>query len=108
MHAIWRSSARLRWVLFIALLVLLIPVAVMAAGGTFTDDDNSVFEADIEWLASHGITAGCNPPANDNFCPDDFVTRGQMAAFLHRLAEDQKNVAYQVGHEGKLDLLDDQ
>jgi hypothetical protein len=21
---------------------------------------------------------------NDRYCPDDFVTRGQMAAFLHR------------------------
>jgi len=31
-----------------------------------------------------GITAGCDPPVNDRFCPDDVVTRGQMAAFLHR------------------------
>ena len=51
---------------------------------TFSDDDGSVFEADIEWLAAAGITRGCNPPANDRFCPNDAVTRGQMAAFLHR------------------------
>ena len=50
----------------------------------FVDDDGSVFEADIEWMAATGITRGCNPPANDMFCPDDFVTRGQMAAFLVR------------------------
>jgi hypothetical protein len=50
----------------------------------FVDDDASVFEADIEWLAAQGITKGCNPPANDRFCPADSVTRGQMAAFLHR------------------------
>ena len=105
MHAFLRSTARFRWILLIAVvLLLLIPAAVMAAGGTFTDDDNSVFEMDIEWLAAHGITAGCNPPANDHFCPDDNVTRGQMAAFLHRMADDQKNVAYQVGHAGKLDI----
>jgi len=50
----------------------------------FTDDDGSVFEDDIGWLAASGITAGCNPPDNDRFCPDDPVTRGQMAAFLNR------------------------
>ena len=52
--------------------------------GPFLDDDGSVFEADIEWMATEGITRGCNPPTNDRFCPDSFVTRGQMAAFLVR------------------------
>lgn len=51
---------------------------------TFTDDDGSIFEADIEALAALGITQGCNPPTNDLFCPTDNVTRGQMAAFLVR------------------------
>ena len=53
------------------------------ATGTFIDDDG-VFEADIEALADAGITRGCNPPDNDRFCPNNPVTRGQMAAFLHR------------------------
>jgi hypothetical protein len=52
--------------------------------GSFSDDDASVFEPDIEWLAGEGITRGCNPPVNDMFCPHDPVTRGQMAAFLVR------------------------
>jgi hypothetical protein len=52
--------------------------------GVFGDDDDSEFEADIEALAAAGITTGCNPPANDRFCPNDNVTRGQMAAFLNR------------------------
>lgn len=43
-----------------------------------------VFAADIAWLADQGITRGCNPPANDRFCPDEPVSRGQMAAFLGR------------------------
>jgi len=51
---------------------------------SFTDDDGSVFEADIEWLGGTGVTRGCNPPVNDRFCPDQSVTRAQMAAFLHR------------------------
>jgi hypothetical protein len=50
----------------------------------FTDDDGSVFEADIERMAAAGITKGCNPPVNDLFCPQGYVTRGQMAAFLVR------------------------
>jgi hypothetical protein len=50
----------------------------------FTDDDDSIFEDDIAKIATAGITKGCNPPANDRYCPDDPVTRAQMAAFTHR------------------------
>ncbi len=57
-------------------------------GDLFDDDDGSVFESDIDRLATAGVTRGCNPPANTNFCPDDSVTRGQMAAFLHRAIGD--------------------
>jgi hypothetical protein len=53
-------------------------------GDRFIDDDDSVFEADIETIAAAGITLGCNPPTNNRYCPDDTVTRGQMAAFLTR------------------------
>ncbi len=58
----------------------------LSSSGTlqFTDDDGSVFESDIEKLAHAGITLGCNPPDNTRFCPEDPVTRGQMAAFLVR------------------------
>ena len=50
----------------------------------FIDDNDSVFESDINWMAEEGITRGCNPPVNDRYCPDARVTRGQMAAFLVR------------------------
>ena len=50
----------------------------------FRDDDGSIFEGDIERLAAAGITKGCNPPLNNRYCPNDSVTRGQMAAFLVR------------------------
>lgn len=53
--------------------------------GSFADvPADSVFSDDIDFLVSQGITRGCNPPRNDRFCPDDPVTRGQMAAFLTR------------------------
>lgn len=50
----------------------------------FVDDDDSVHETDINRLAAAGITLGCNPPDNDEFCPNDPVTRAQMASFLVR------------------------
>jgi len=50
----------------------------------FTDDNGSIFEDSINAIAAVGITKGCNPPANDEFCPEDPVTREQMASFLVR------------------------
>jgi hypothetical protein len=67
--------------------------------GPFRDDDGSVFEADVEWLAAAGITKGCNPPFNDAFCPGEPVTRGQMAAFLVR--------ALGLTDEGSVGFVDD-
>jgi len=57
------------------------------AAGTFTDDDGNIHEGAIEAIAAEGITKGCNPPVNDLYCPDDSVTRSQMAAFLVRAKE---------------------
>jgi hypothetical protein len=53
----------------------------------FVDDDGSVFENAINRLAAAGVTHGCNPPANDLFCPHDPITRDQMATFLTRALE---------------------
>jgi parallel beta-helix repeat protein len=55
-----------------------------APADRFDDDDTSIFEASIDRLAAAGITAGCNPPDNTNFCPYANVTRAQMASFLSR------------------------
>jgi hypothetical protein len=54
---------------------------------TFIDDDASIFEADIEKVAAAGVTVGCNPPINDRFCPNDRLTRAQMATLLARALE---------------------
>lgn len=62
----------------------MIPIGPTPPVNTFVDDDDSIFEQDIEWLAAAGITMGCNPPDFDQFCPGDNITRGQMAAFLVR------------------------
>lgn len=50
----------------------------------FDDDDNSPFEDHINRIAAAKITLGCNPPANNHFCPNGTVTRGEMAAFVKR------------------------
>lgn len=81
------TKRRLIITLVTLLLVAMVPAAVMAAG-TFDDDDGSIFESHIEWLASAGVTLGCNPAeGNTKFCPNDNVTRGQMAAFMRRFAQ---------------------
>ena len=53
----------------------------------FDDISGHTFEADIEWARDTGVTKGCNPPDNNLFCPDDDVTRGQMAAFITRFLD---------------------
>ncbi len=50
-------------------------------GGTFIDDDGSVHEPAIEAIVAAGLTVGCT---DDRYCPQEPVTRGQMASFLAR------------------------
>ncbi|MYF44802.1 MAG: S-layer homology domain-containing protein, partial [Acidimicrobiaceae bacterium] len=51
----------------------------------FTDvDESSVHAADIEALYAAGITLGCPSQQGLQFCPDQPVTRAQMATFLAR------------------------
>ena len=51
----------------------------------FVDTVGHTFEADINKLAAAGVTTGCKShDGQPRFCPDRSVTRGQMAAFLHR------------------------
>lgn len=37
-------------------------------------------------MAENRVTIGCNPPENTEYCPEENVTREQMAAFMRRLA----------------------
>jgi hypothetical protein len=57
------------------------PIPALSISGTFTDDDGSVHEPDIQAIAEAGITQGCGP---NLYCPSDVVTREQMASFLVR------------------------
>ena len=50
----------------------------------FIDDDGTTHEESINRLAEAGITQGCNVADDNRFCPDQVVTRAQMATFLAR------------------------
>ncbi len=57
-------------------------------GRDFTDvTADNIFRTDIQRLATAGITRGCNPPDNTEFCPGNRVTREQFAAFARRALE---------------------
>ena len=51
------------------------------AADYFVDDGASIHQADINRLASSGITGGCSV---GRYCPGASVTREQMAAFMFR------------------------
>ena len=52
-----------------------------SAPDAFTDDEQSIHEPNINLVAREGVATGCG---NNKYCPTANVTRGQMAAFLHR------------------------
>ena len=58
-------------------------LAVPVDSDRFLDDDGSTHEGAIEALAAAGVTLGCDS-SGTRYCPQDVVTRGQMAAFLYR------------------------
>ena len=64
--------------------LLLAAAAPLPPGGSFIDDDGSIFEPSIEAIAAANITRSCNPPTSARFCPDPPATRAQLAAFLPR------------------------
>ena len=92
-----RSRYRSGWsatgiALFTALVVLVVGSPALGAGGvqypgpsgTFTDDDGSVHEENIEAMVVAGITQGCG---ENLYCPGDEITRAQVASFLDRALE---------------------
>jgi len=66
----------------VGLAILAVP-AVAIASHQFSDvPTNHRFHDDIDAIADAGVTVGCG---GGKYCPDAFVTRGQVAAFLNRL-----------------------
>jgi hypothetical protein len=75
-----------RFALLLAVALSLLATSAVAQNcDGFSDvPASSPFCPDITWITQFGVTKGCAPA---QFCPDEDVTRLQMAAFLHRLGE---------------------
>jgi hypothetical protein len=54
----------------------------------FTDDEASEWQDSINLLMAAGVTKGCNPPDNDNYCPDRPLIRAELASFFVRALGD--------------------
>lgn len=84
-----RFGRRSRIILLLAILIT-VPQTVLSAQ-LFTDvPSTSTYYPYIQNIAVAGITKGC---AVGKYCPKDFVTREQMAAFINR-AGPRAGVAY--------------
>lgn len=105
-----RGPQRLRTITTIVVTALIIAPAAALATHSFNDvGDGDFFHAAVDWMKDNGVTVGCNPSGgNTNYCPDDFVTRGEMAVFLERL--DSEDVFLRPGdvqlEGGDADTLD--
>ncbi len=95
-----RGQSRLGIALLVVLFMLQIVPATASESGHFVDDGDSIFEADIDWLADNDLTSGCNADGTE-FCPDDYVTRGELAAFFRRALSE-----YAPAADGKASFVD--
>jgi hypothetical protein len=65
--------------------IILGTATVAVASHVFSDVPTSAtYHAATEWLANRGITTGCAPGL---YCPDEPVSRAQMALFMQRLGQ---------------------
>ena len=79
----------------LAVVLVAAPSAALAIHNFDDVPDSHTFHNDIQWMLENGITAGCG---GSNYCPDSYVTRGQMAAFMKRLAS--KGIGGADGSDG--------
>lgn len=82
-----RHRSRLRQLTIVIVVIMLVLPSTTASAkksGTFIDDNHSPYEPLIERARAIGLVLGCNPPANDRFCPNAVVTRAEMAVMLDR------------------------
>ena len=72
--------------LFLLVLAFLMIVPLAAyAGSVFDDVDDTDTHIDgITFMKDSGVSVGCD--ANNNYCPEDNVTRAQMGTFMYRLS----------------------
>ena len=65
-----------------AVTILVLGTGVVFAAHQYSDvPDSNIYHSDVDWLTDNGISNGYG---DGTYGPNDFVTRGQMAAFFHR------------------------
>jgi hypothetical protein len=76
------AGRKLKRIEVLGLALLLLPAAIVIASDNFSDvPDSHPFHNAINAIYGARITTGCAP---GQYCPDNPVTRGQMAAFMQR------------------------
>lgn len=79
-----------RIVLVASLSCIAVPVLAAPCAGFSDVDTSSPYCSSVEWIKNRGVTLGCTASL---YCPQDDVTRLQMAIFLHRFS----NAVHQQG-----------
>ncbi len=64
-------------------------IAAPCAGFVDVSDTDAAYCAAVTLIKDRGVTLGCSDSAH--FCPNDYVTRLQMALFMQRLARGNAN-----------------
>ena len=77
-----RAPQRMVIGIAIATAAIAFPLGVVASHRFSDVPTTNTFHGDIDAIADAGVTVGCSPTT---YCPKDYVTREQMAAFLNRL-----------------------
>ena len=72
---------RLGVVLGVAIVVLIAPAIALASHQFGDVPTGASYHDEVESLVNAGITSGCG---GGNYCPNQSVTRGQMAQFMTR------------------------
>lgn len=79
--------------------VVIVLVGATSAFASFNDTSGNPFAADIDWLASHGIASG---QADGGYHPNDPVSRGSMARFIHNLNKQTTTVEVPFSFSGQI------
>jgi hypothetical protein len=89
------AARRWRTVGLVVVTALVVSPLSAAATHRFRDvQDGSAHAEAIAWLVESGVTAGCAD--GETYCPEDAVSREQMATFMRRLAGAAPGVAPSV------------
>ncbi len=74
-----------KWMLLLSLAFAPLPALGQSNCGGFIDVSPADFFCNnVEWIANRLVTLGCTAT---EYCPNNFVLRSQMAAFLNRLGD---------------------